>query len=98
MRRTPHFLLEDVAEVERLVRDHPWATLVSPASAGLTASHYPVLLEDTGDASISLLTHMGRPDDAAHDPGSESAPPGDRVHDPACRSDRDGVSRGNDDF
>lgn len=69
MRRTPQFLLEDVAEVERLVRAHPWATLVSPTSGGLVASHYPVVLEETDDASISLLTHLGRPDEVSHEIG-----------------------------
>lgn len=69
MRRTAGFLLEDVTEVERLVAAHPWATLVSPTSVGLVASHYPVILEQTDDASISLLTHLGRPDDVAHEVG-----------------------------
>src|SRR5215218_285046 len=50
MRRTPHFLLEDAAEVKRLIRENPWGTFVSSTSNGIVASHYPILL----DASTGL--------------------------------------------
>lgn len=65
MLRNPLYVLEDVAEIKALIREHPWATIVaSPAAASaLVASHYPVLVEDTGDDTISLLSHVGRPDD-----------------------------------
>ncbi len=69
MRRTPHFLLNEVAEVKRLVRENPWATIASPVTSGLVASHYPMLLEETADDEISLVSHFGRPDEEAHELG-----------------------------
>ena len=69
MRHTPHFLLEDVAEVKRLVRENPWVTIVSPVGGSTVASHYPAILEDTEDGSISLLSHVGRPDEKLHELG-----------------------------
>lgn len=72
MRHTPRFLMTDPAEVKRLIRGNPWATFVSPASTGLVASHYPVLLDDdaTDDpASITVMSHFGRPDETLHELG-----------------------------
>ncbi|BDZ49979.1 hypothetical protein GCM10025867_22200 [Frondihabitans sucicola] len=69
MRYTPHFLLEDVAEVKRLIAENPWATIVSNTAAGLVASHYPVVLEPTADDEISIVSHVGRPDETAHELG-----------------------------
>jgi transcriptional regulator len=63
MRHTPHFVLSDVAEVARLVRENPWATIVAHTQEGLVASHYPVVLEETDDGSLSLVSHVGRPDE-----------------------------------
>jgi transcriptional regulator len=60
--------MTDPDEVKRLIRAHPWATFVSPASAGLVASHYPVLLEEDED-DIVLVSHFGRPDDELHELG-----------------------------
>ncbi len=68
MRHTPRYLMTDPNEVKRLVRRHPWATIVSSTSQGLIASHYPVLLDETAD-EIVLLTHFGRPDDLLHELG-----------------------------
>ena len=68
MRHTPRYLMTDPDEVKRLVRNHPWATFVSPASTGLVASHYPVLL-DEGSDDIALYSHFGRPDDELHELG-----------------------------
>ena len=66
MRRTPIYLMEDPAEVKRLVRAHPWATIVSATDGrGLVASHYPVLLDEGADG-IVLLSHVGRPDEKLH--------------------------------
>jgi transcriptional regulator len=62
MRPNPLFASEDPELVRALVRDHPWATLVTTASCGLVASHYPVLLDEEA-AGLALLTHLGRPDD-----------------------------------
>jgi len=68
MRHTPRYLMTDPEEVKRLVRAHPWATLVSATSTGLVASHYPVLLDES-TADITLLSHVGRPDDVLHELG-----------------------------
>jgi transcriptional regulator len=62
MRPNPLFASGDPELVRQLVREHPWATLVSVTGSGLAASHYPVLLDE--DASgLTLLTHLGRPDE-----------------------------------
>jgi len=75
----PDYRLDDLEEVRRLVRRHPWATLVTAGPDGLVASHYPVLVEEPGapgggesgsgesgsGPGLSLLTHIGRPDDIA---------------------------------
>jgi transcriptional regulator len=62
MRPNPLFASEDPNLVRQLVRDHPWATLVTATSAGLAASHYPVMLDEEA-ADLTLLTHLGRPDE-----------------------------------
>lgn len=69
MRRTPHYLLEDVGEIKRLIRENPWTTYVSPTSNGLVASHSATLLEETDDDTISIVSHFGRPDEQAHELG-----------------------------
>jgi transcriptional regulator len=61
MRPNPLFASEDPELVRELVREHPWATLVTTA-AGLAASHYPVLIDEDAPG-LTLLTHLGRPDD-----------------------------------
>lgn len=62
MRPNPLFASEDPELVKALVREHPWATLVTTTAAGLAASHYPVML-DEADPGLTLLTHLGRPDE-----------------------------------
>lgn len=62
MRPNPLFASEDPDLVRKLVREHAWATLVTTASAGLVASHYPVMLDEEA-TDLTLLTHLGRPDD-----------------------------------
>jgi transcriptional regulator len=62
MRPNPLFASEDPELVRELVRDHPWATLVTQTEAGLAASHYPVLVDEDAPG-LTLLTHLGRPDD-----------------------------------
>lgn len=75
MRYTPHYLLTDENEVKRLIRENPWATIVSNTEKGLVASHYPVVLEDVpstelgAGTSISIVSHVGRPDERAHELG-----------------------------
>ena len=68
MRHTPTYVLTDTDEVKRLVRENPWATFVSNTAAGLVASHYPVVLEET-DGTISIVSHVGRPDETLHELG-----------------------------
>jgi transcriptional regulator len=62
MRQNPSFTLADPVEIARLIRDNPWATLVSNSSQGLVASHYPVLVDQTRD-ELTIVTHVGRPDE-----------------------------------
>lgn len=77
MRYTPHYLLTDEAEVKRLIRENPWATIVSSTAKGIVASHYPVILEenvtsdnnDGAGTGISIVSHVGRPDERAHELG-----------------------------
>ncbi|ROQ38319.1 PaiB family negative transcriptional regulator [Frondihabitans sp. PhB188] len=69
MRHTPHFIIDDADEVKRLIRENPWATIVSNTATGLVASHYPVVLEETDDDTISLVSHVGRPDEQLHELG-----------------------------
>ncbi|GIT79230.1 transcriptional regulator [Leifsonia sp. LS1] len=68
MRQNPSFTLTDAEELARLIRENPWATFVSHTEAGLVASHYPVILDDTRDG-ICLLSHVGRPDEQLHELG-----------------------------
>ncbi|MGO4299993.1 FMN-binding negative transcriptional regulator [Leifsonia sp. RAF41] len=68
MRQNPSFTLGDPDELKRLVRENPWATFVSSASTGLVASHYPVILDETRE-ELSLLAHVGRPDEQLHELG-----------------------------
>jgi transcriptional regulator len=68
MRHTPPFLITDPDEVRRLIRENPWATIVSNTASGLVASHYPVVLE-AGTDEISIVSHVGRPDDRLHELG-----------------------------
>ncbi|WP_368496722.1 FMN-binding negative transcriptional regulator [Herbiconiux sp. A18JL235] len=71
MRRNPVFDLTDENEIRRLVRENPWATIVSTTSSGLVASHYPVLLDERpgSPGGLALLSHVGRPDERLHEWG-----------------------------
>lgn len=70
VRANPRHASSDPALVRELITEHPWATLVSNSSSGLVASHYPVLLEEASATdTITLLTHVGRPDEQLHDFG-----------------------------
>jgi transcriptional regulator len=68
MRHNPAHATTDPEVVRDLVRENPWATIVSSTDAGLVASHYPVLLDESA-SELSLLTHVGRPDEEVHDFG-----------------------------
>lgn len=55
--------------VRRLIRENPWGTWVSNNNGELVASHYPVLLDDATE-DLTVLTHVGRPDETIHGFGS----------------------------
>ncbi|MBS1889539.1 MAG: FMN-binding negative transcriptional regulator [Actinobacteria bacterium] len=65
MRHNPAHATTDPEVVRDLVRENPWATIVSENAGGLVASHYPVLLDEDAEG-IALLTHVGRPDEEVH--------------------------------
>ncbi|HET6824726.1 MAG TPA: FMN-binding negative transcriptional regulator, partial [Amnibacterium sp.] len=46
MRKNPSFSLADPAAIKQLIRENPWATIVSHTTEGLVASHYPVLVDE----------------------------------------------------
>jgi transcriptional regulator len=66
MRRNPNYVLDDLDEIRRTIDESPWATLVSQTSAGLIASHYPILV-DRDHEGLAVVTHLGRPDDRIHE-------------------------------
>jgi transcriptional regulator len=66
MRPNPLFASEDPELVQRLIRENPWAILVSAKGEEPVASHYPILLEE-GAPGLTILTHLGRPDQEVHD-------------------------------
>ncbi|MFS0893649.1 FMN-binding negative transcriptional regulator [Microbacterium sp. 179-I 3D3 NHS] len=68
MRQNPSFTLADVAEIRRVVEANPWATIVSSGADGLVASHYVVLLDEARD-DLTVVGHVGRPDDLIHGMG-----------------------------
>jgi transcriptional regulator len=76
VRENPSYALEDVGEIRRLVAENPWATIVSGTGAGLVASHYPVLLDPDRD-DLTLLTHVGRPDERIHELGQRDGAGGE---------------------
>jgi transcriptional regulator len=69
MRHNPKHADTDPATVLRLIAAYPWATIVSQSSAGLVASHYPVLLDEDTD-ELAVYTHVGRPDEQVHEFGT----------------------------
>lgn len=60
--------MTDVSELRRLIDRNPWMTLVSHTVEGLVASHYVVLLDDDRD-DLTVVGHVGKPDDMIHDLG-----------------------------
>jgi transcriptional regulator len=65
MRHNPAHATDDPEAVRDLVRRNPWATILSDNDGELVASHYPVLLDEDA-ADLTLLTHVGRPDEEVH--------------------------------
>jgi transcriptional regulator len=68
VRSNPSFAMEDPDEVKRWIRENPWVILVSTTAEGLVASHYPVILDEEHEG-ISVLSHVGRPDERLHELG-----------------------------
>jgi transcriptional regulator len=64
MRHNPAYACDDPEVVRGLIEENPWATLVS-GNGGLVASHYPVLLDEDAP-ELTMLTHLGKPDDELH--------------------------------
>jgi transcriptional regulator len=65
VRHNPAHATTDPDAIRDLVRENPWATIVSSNAGELVASHYPVLPDQESDGLV-LLTHVGRPDEEAH--------------------------------
>ncbi|WP_261165169.1 FMN-binding negative transcriptional regulator [Microbacterium sp. Marseille-Q6965] len=66
MRDNPRYALTDAHEIAELVRANPWCRVVSHVpGAGLVASHYPMLVDEDDDG-LTLLSHVGRPDERLH--------------------------------
>lgn len=68
MRQNPSFTLADVEEIRRVIDRDPWATIVSDGADGLVSSHYAVLVDDDRD-DLTVVGHVGRPDDLIHGMG-----------------------------
>lgn len=68
MRHNPAYASEDPEVVAALIHANPWATLVSQGEGGIVASHYPILLDEEA-SGLTILTHLGRPDEVVHDLG-----------------------------
>ena len=61
MYQPPHFKSSDRAHALKLMRDHPFASLISVDDAGLPfVSHVPLHLEEQGDQLV-LLGHCAKP-------------------------------------
>jgi len=67
VRHNSAYACDDPAIVRQLIEENPWATLVSE-NAGLVASHCPVLLDREAE-ELTLVTHLGKPDDELHGVG-----------------------------
>ncbi len=65
VRHNPLHATEDPEVVRRLIGENPWGILVSNNNGGLVASHYPILLDDEAEG-LTVLTHVGRPDELNH--------------------------------
>jgi transcriptional regulator len=65
VRPNPLHATEDPEVVRRLIRQNPWGILVSSNKGEQVASHYPILLDDEAEG-LTVLTHVGRPDETVH--------------------------------
>lgn len=55
-----HFAETRVAELHRIIRDHPLGMLVTHSAGGLDADHLPFELDAAGDALGTLRAHIAR--------------------------------------
>jgi transcriptional regulator len=69
MRPNPAFESTDPELVRELIRENPWATIVSAPAGSIVASHYPVMLDEEAEG-LAILTHVGRPDEEIHELGA----------------------------
>jgi transcriptional regulator len=65
MRPNPAYECTDVAVVRALIAEHPWAVLVGATGRAPVASHVPILLEE-GASQLTVVTHVGKPDEQLH--------------------------------
>jgi len=65
VRPNPLHAEDDPEVVRNLIRENPWGTLISYNSGELVASHYPFLVDDEAEG-LTVVTHVGRPDDVIH--------------------------------
>ena len=58
----PHFNSQDRAIAAELMREHPFASLISNDGDGLPyVSHLPLVLDDRGEGGFALLGHCAKP-------------------------------------
>jgi transcriptional regulator len=70
MRENPDYAFDEHTELRAFIARHPWMTMVSHVPGrGLVASHYPVIIDEEAEGLV-LLSHVGRPDERAHDLGT----------------------------
>jgi transcriptional regulator len=65
MRPAPKHACEDKNVVRELIRENPWGIIVSNNAGELVASHYPLLLDEDAPG-LTIVTHVGRPDEVVH--------------------------------
>lgn len=56
----PAFKIDDVPRLHALMREHSFATLVTGANQTLTATHIPILLDETRGTHGTLLGHVAK--------------------------------------
>ena len=54
-----HFRVDDIAQMHALMRDRPFAALVSSGASGLYASHLPTVLKQEGEFGL-IECHLAR--------------------------------------
>ena len=59
MYRPDHFRVDNLTQMHALMRERPFATLVSMGAQGLSASHLPTVLKDEGSQGV-IECHLAR--------------------------------------